>query len=46
MTYLLVFLWGMFVGKMLEGDRWARNSKDYRRIEFFGKIYKVSEDGR
>ena len=33
---------GMYAGQI----RWARNADDYRRIEFNGKLYKVSHSDK
>ena len=35
---------GIWVGRITCNDRWAKNAQDYKRIEWRGRLYKVSYD--
>ena len=41
MIELLILCVGFIAGYFASGYRWSSNADDYRRIEFFGTIYKV-----
>lgn len=44
MIETLILCIGFFVGYYVSGYKWSSNSRDYRRIEFFGTLYKVLRD--
>ena len=41
MIELLILCVGFIAGYFAAGYKWSSNADDYRRIEFFGTIYKV-----
>lgn len=44
MIELLILCIGFFAGFYAAGYKWSSNASDYRRIEFFGTLYKVLRD--
>lgn len=42
--YILCVLIGIVAGYYAAGYKWSSNANDYRRIEFFGTLYKVLRD--
>lgn len=44
MIELLVLSVGFIIGYYAASYKWSSNSRDYRRIEFLGELYKVLRD--